>query len=222
MKEKKIFILALPTVIIIIITIIGISLIFYNRNLKEMDRDEIKNLAAKIMNIENISCEIVFQYSSQSDFQDITNYKMKDKKVISKNDFYTIYEDTEKGIKIQMDDEEKTAYVYGEYKDKVTSFQEILYMPQKLLESEEYQYNFIKYETMNGIKCVCFSVSNTDTTFDIWLDRDNGMIVKMECHYTSEENPSVDTVMHYRYQLNNVTDEDVKEPVLDEYTIVNL
>lgn len=222
MKENKKFILAIPTLIIIVVTIIGISLIFYNRNLKEMSREDARLLASKVIDINNISCEIVTQNSLQSDVQDVVDYKMKDNKVISIDDSYTVFEDLSQKVKIQIDDSEKTAYVYSVYTDEITNFQEMLYTAEKLLESEEYEYSFIDYETMNGIKCAAFSVANADTTFNIWLDRDNGMIVKMECHYKSSNDPSIDTTMYYRYQLNVVTEDDVKQPELDGYTVVEL
>ena len=63
MNEKKTFILAVPTVIIIIIAIVGISLIFYNRNFKKMNRDDVKTLAQKVATIVNISCEIAIESS---------------------------------------------------------------------------------------------------------------------------------------------------------------
>ena len=49
MNEKKTFILAVPTVIIIIIAIVGISLIFYNRNFKKMNRAA--GYSEKILNL---------------------------------------------------------------------------------------------------------------------------------------------------------------------------
>ena len=140
MKENKKFILAIPTLIIIVVTIIGISLIFYNRNLKEMSREDARLLASKVIDINNISCEIVTQNSLQSDVQDVVDYKMKDNKVISIDDSYTVFEDLSQKVKIQIDDSEKTAYVYSVYTDEITNFQEMLYTAEKLLESEEYEY----------------------------------------------------------------------------------
>ena len=48
------------------------------------------------------------------------------------------------------------------------------------------------------------------------------MIVKMECNYSSEESQSISTTLYYRYQLNNVTDEDVQKPNLDGYNVNQL
>lgn len=222
MEEKKKFILAVPTIIIIIVAVVGISLIFYNRNVKEMTREDVRTLAQKVAIIDNISCEIVTESSERDNKQSIVDYKMKDNKLISKTDYYTIFDDENEGIKIQIDDTEKVAYVYNEYRSEITSFQEMLCTAEKLLESDEYQYQFVNYETMNGIKCVAFTLSAADTTFNIWMDKSNGMIVKMDCHYHLEGTEEINTVMYYRYQLNNVKDEDVKKPDLTDYSIIEL
>lgn len=222
MEEKKTFILAIPTVIIIIIAIVGISLIFYNRNVKDMTREEVKILAQKVAIIDNISCEILTESDEREESQSIIDYKMKDKKLISKTDYYKIFDDENEGKKIQIDDSEKVAYVYTEYKSEITSFQEMLCTAEKLLESDEYEYKFLGYETMNGVKCVHFTLDNKETTFNIWLDKANGMIVKMECHYHLEGTEEINTTMYYRYQLNNVKNEEVEKPDLTNYSIVEL
>ena len=59
MKEKKVFILAIPTIIVIIVVIVGIALIFYNRNFKKMSKDDAYVLASKVAVINNISCEVL-------------------------------------------------------------------------------------------------------------------------------------------------------------------
>ncbi len=220
MKEKKKFILAIPTIIIIIGTLIGISLIFFDRNLKKMDRDEIKLLAEKVVNINNISCEIITENNMEDSSETIDDYKLKDNKISIKNNDYRIYEDSEQ--KIQIDDEEKVAYIYNNENDEIVAFEELLCSAERLLESDEYEYNFIKYETMNGIKCVHFTMKNQETCFNIWLDKSSGMIVKMECNTKSENNQEFVLTRYFRYQLNNVKDEDIVKPNLDGYTIEEL
>ena len=93
---------------------------------------------------------------------------------------------------------------------------------EKLLESNDYEYIFKDYETVNGVKCVAFSLSNTNTTFDIWLDKSNGMIVKMVCNYSAEGEKTISTTMLYRYKIGSVTDEEVQKPNLEGYTIIDL
>lgn len=222
MNEKKTFILAVPTVIIIIIAIVGISLIFYNRNFKKMNRDDVKTLAQKVATIDNISCEIAIESSEENVESSISDYKLKDGKLISKIDTFEIYDNKDEQSLIQIDRDSKEAYVYSEYDSQIDDFEAMLCTAEKLLESNDYEYIFKDYETVNGVKCVAFSLSNTNTTFDIWLDKSNGMIVKMVCKYSAEGEKTISTTMLYRYKIGSVTDEEVQKPNLEGYTIIDL
>ena len=222
MNEKKTFILAVPTVIIIIIAIVGISLIFYNRNFKKMNRDDVKTLAQKVATIDNISCEIAIESSEENVESSISDYKLKDGKLISKIDTFEIYDNKDEQSLIQIDRDSKEAYVYSEYDSQIDDFEAMLCTAEKLLESNDYEYIFKDYETVNGVKCVALSLSNTNTTFDIWLDKSNGMIVKMVCNYSAEGEKTISTTMLYRYKIGSVTDEEVQKPNLEGYTIIDL
>lgn len=222
MNEKKTFILAVPTVIIIIIAIVGISLIFYNRNFKKMNRDDVKALAQKVATIDNISCEIAIESSEENVESSISDYKLKSGKLISKIDTFEIYDNKDEQSLIQIDRNSKEAYVYSEYNSQIDDFEAMLCTAEKLLESNDYEYIFKDYETVNGVKCVAFSLSNTNTTFDIWLDKSNGMIVKMVCNYSAEGEKTISTTMLYRYKIGSVTDEEVQKPNLEGYTIIDL
>lgn len=222
MNEKKTFILAVPTVIIIIIAIVGISLIFYNRNFKKMNRDDVKTLAQKVATIDNISCEIAIESSEENVESSISDYKLKDGKLIGKIDTFEIYDNKNEQSLIQIDRDSKEAYVYSEYDSQIDDFEAMLCTAEKLLESNDYEYIFKDYETVNGVKCVAFSLSNTNTTFDIWLDKSNGMIVKMVCNYSAEGEKTISTTMLYRYKIGSVTDEEVQKPNLEGYTIIDL
>lgn len=222
MNEKKTFILAVPTVIIIIIAIVGISLIFYNRNFKKMNRDDVKALAQKVATIDNISCEIAIESSEENVKSSISDYKLKSGKLISKIDTFEIYDNKDEQSLIQIDRDSKEAYVYSEYDSQIDDFEAMLCTAEKLLESNDYEYIFKDYETVNGVKCVAFSLSNTNTTFDIWLDKSNGMIVKMVCNYSAEGEKTISTTMLYRYKIGSVTDEEVQKPNLEGYTIIDL
>lgn len=222
MNEKKTFILAVPTVIIIIIAIVGISLIFYNRNFKKMNRDDVKALAQKVATIDNISCEIAIESSEENVESSISDYKLKSGKLISKIDTFEIYDNKDEQSLIQIDRDSKEAYIYSEYNSQIDDFEAMLCTAEKLLESNDYEYIFKDYETVNGVKCVAFSLSNTNTTFDIWLDKSNGMIVKMVCNYSAEGEKTISTTMLYRYKIGGVTDEEVQKPNLEGYTIIDL
>ena len=108
MKEKKKFVLVVPTVVIVL-AIAGILMIFYNRNLKDMSREDAKSLAQKVAIIENISCEIVTESNEIEQGQYVVDYKLKDNKMVYRTDYYTIYDNSDKNTKIQIDDHEKIA-----------------------------------------------------------------------------------------------------------------
>ena len=67
-----------------------------------------------------------------------------------------------------------------------------------------------------------YGLKSTNTTFDIWLDKSNGMIVKMVCNYSAEGEKIISTTMLYRYKIGSVTDEEVQKPNLEGYTIIDL
>lgn len=221
MKERKKFILAIPTILIIIVVVIGISLIYYNRNVKKMTRDDIKLLSQKVATVDNISCEVIASNSTDNSNQSVEDYKLKDGIMISRADDFVIYDNKNEQTLMQIDDEEKLVYTYSEYNSEIDVFMKRLLTVESLLENEENDYIFKDYATMNGIKCVNFEIKNADTTFEIWLDKKTGMIVRMDTHYGEGES-SVNVSVVYRYQINNVTDEDVVKPNTDNYSVIEL
>ena len=222
MKEKKTIILAVPTLIIFVVVVIGICIIFYNRNFKKMTKEDVKTLAQKVATINNISCEVLTESSEVEIAGTISDYKLCNNKLVSNVDNFKMYDDKNEKTLLQIDEKQKIVYQYKEYNSALDEFETMICSVAKLLESDEYQYEFKNYETVNGIKCVSFSLSNDSIVFDIWLDKSTGMIVKMICHYIGDGSNSIDTTLNYRYQLNNVTDEDVKKPDLTGYTITEI
>lgn len=222
MEQKKKFILAIPTIIIIVVAILGICLIFYNRHFKKLSREDAKILAGKVANINNISCEIVTEGTMQDGTQIVTNYKLKDNKMIETSGSYVTYEDDNENIKMMLDNDEKIVYVYDEFQSDIDVFKEVLHSAEEILASDEYEYKFLKYETMNGVKCASIMLTYENTTFNIWLDRESGMIVKMTCNDYIEEVGNVTMTSYYRYQLNSVTDDDVSQPNIENYEVENI
>lgn len=222
MKEKKIFILAVPTIIVIIIFIIGVSAIFYNRNFKKMSRDDVKSLAQKVALIDNISCEIVTKSSEDSVSDVISDYKLKDDKLISEIGSFRIYDNKNEQVLIQIDDAEKKAYVYSEYNSEIDDFRAMICSAEKLIENDSFEYEFKEYTTVNGIKCVNFVLKSSDVSYNIWLDRSSGMIVEMKCEFFSESGEDISNTLYFRYQLDSVADDIVKKPDLSGYEIIEL
>lgn len=221
MKEKKIFILAIPTIIIIIVAIVGISLIFYNRNFKKMTKEDAKLLAQKVAKIENISCEIVTTTDKSEGIQSVEDYKLKNGVMISKVDDFVIYDNKEQQTLMQIDDEEKLVYTYGKYNSEIDNFKNVLLTAESLLMNENSEYTFKDFTTMNGIKCVNFELKNGDTVFEVWMDKKTGMIVRMDTHYGKGDSQMNISVV-YRYQIDNVQDKDVAMPNTEGYKIINL
>lgn len=221
MKEKKIFILAIPTIIIIIVAIVGISLIFYNRNLKKMSKEDVQLLAQKVANIENISCEIVTTTDKSEGIQSVEDYKLKDGIMVSKVDDFVIYDNKNTQTLMQIDDEEKLVYTYSRYTSEIDSFKTMLLTAESLIMNEKSEYTFKDFTTMNGIKCVNFELKNGDTIFEVWMDKKTGMIVKIDTHYGDGDSQMNISVV-YRYQINNVQDKDVAMPNTDGYKVINL
>ena len=219
MKEKKVFILAIPTIVIIIVVFIGMLLIFYNRNYKKMSRNDAKILSQKVAVIDNISCELV---TSVGEIETVSDYKMKGNIMVSKVDGFTTYDNKDERTIIQLVNSEKRAYTYSNYKSEIDDFKAMLCYVAKAFDEEEYEYKFLKYETINGIKCVNFILQNSEVEFQIWLDKNTGMIVKMICHNKLENQNTKDTILYFRYQIGNVSDEQVQKPDLSGFEVNEL
>ena len=169
MKEKKTFILAVPTLVIFILVVVGICIIFYNRNFKEMTKDDVKILAQKVATINNISCEVLTESSEADVTGTISDYKLCNGKLVSNVDNFKIYDDKNEKLLLQIDEKQKVVYQYKEYTSAIDEFETMICSVAKLLETDDYQYEFKDYETVNGIKCVSFSLSKVTATVQAGL-----------------------------------------------------
>ena len=149
MKEKKTFILAVPTLIIFVVVVIGICIIFYNRNFKKMTKDDVKTLAQKVATINNISCEVLTESSEVEIAGTISDYKLCNNKLVSNVDNFKMYDDKNEKTLLQIDEKQKIVYQYKEYNSALDEFETMICSVAKLLESDEYQYEFKNYETVN-------------------------------------------------------------------------
>ena len=218
MQEKKKFILAVPTVIIIIIFIVAMSYLVYNKNFKPMTKEEALSLAQKAVNIDNFSCQVV---TKQGDLETINDYKRKGNMVYMEAEDYKEYLNIDTSECVYIDDENKEAYTYTS--DSVLeSYNEIIYIGIQSLEDESFTYSFNKYEKINGIKCAAINLSSDSINADLWLDRDTGMVAKFVITYKAEGMEDSATTYIYRYQIGNVTDENVKVPDLSDYTLLEM
>lgn len=79
----------------------------------------------------------------------------------------------------------------------------------------------VKSEECNGKQCYKIEVaySLTSPKMTIYFDKDTGLKVR-DFNGTSGENENkINIVSDYRYEFNNVKDNDLKEPDISEYTI---
>ena len=219
MKEKKVFILAVPTIIVTICVIAGIALIFYNRNFKKMTKNDAHALAEKVALVNNISCEILTETPYGTTTAD---YKVKDNVVLSSTSgiggTYRIYDDGKN--KFQIDDEGKEAYIYHDYQPEKDIFLAELCQVAKFLESDNYSFQFIDYTKMNGYKVCHFTMEDPNNKYEVWLDRESGMILELD--YYSKIDGEDWAKRHYRFSINTVTDEMVKKPDLKGYETFDL
>ena len=218
MQEKKKFILAVPTVIIIIIFIIAMSYMIYNKNFKPLDKEEALSLARQAVNIDNFSCQIVTQ---QGDTETTTDYKRKGNMVYMQAEDYKEYLNIDTTECVYIDDENKEAYMY-ESDSVLENYNGMIYSGIQSLEDESFSYNFNKYEKVNGIDCAAINLTSDSIDADLWLDRDNGMVTKFVITYKAEELEDSSTTYIYRYQIGNVTDDNVTIPDLTEYTVIEM
>lgn len=217
MQEKKKFILAVPTVIIIIIFIIALAYLIYSKNFKPLSKEKAIELAEMAVTIDNFSCQLVIEQDGE---EFVTDYKRKDNIVYMKEVDYEEYLNIDTSECVYIDRENKEAYTYTS--DSVLeSYNTRLYAGIQSLENGDYSYTFNEYEKVNGIKCASITLSNDSENIDMWIDTKAGMITKYVITNKSEEDGNSATYI-YRYQIGNVTDEDVKVPDLSEYTVLEM
>lgn len=219
MKEKKVFILAVPTIIIIIVVIVGISLIFYNRNFKKLSKQDAYHLAEKVAVINNASCEIITETNYGTNR---VEYKVNDDIVLSVTSGiggdYTIYDDGEN--KLQIDKEGKEVYIYHDYQTEKNIFMQEICQVAKLLEVDNYTYTFVEYTKMNGLKTAHFKLEDNNSLYEVWLDKESGMI--QEIDYSNKNEKDEWYKKHYRYSIGTVTEEQVKKPDITGYEQIDL
>ncbi|MBR3152853.1 MAG: hypothetical protein IKF52_04540 [Clostridia bacterium] len=215
--EKKTFILAVPTVIIIIVFLIAMPVMIYRKNFKPLSRDEAITLSEKNLSIDNISCEVI----TKSNDEKVVDYKFKDNTLYSNYNDSTI-ELTEEDKCTYVDLKEKELYTYNS-KNNIDNFKSVLNSAREILENDDYEYEFKKYEKINGIKAATFSLKKDGSEFTISLDRETGMPLKIDGEYYVKNEDKTDSITTiFRYQIGQVKDEDLKLPDTEGYNIVNM
>ena len=218
MKEKRTFILAIPTIIIIFVFIIGMGVMIYRKNYMPLSREKAINLSTKVFSIDNISCEVV----TQGEEEKIVDYKYKNNILSCRYDNYIEITDGNDNNKCTyIDTNEKEVYIYHS-SNNIESFKGLIYTVAEVLENNDYEYEFLKYETINGIKSASFKLKQDDSALTIWIDRENGMPIKIEGEYNlqSPETNKITTI--YRYQIGAVKDEDIKNPDTEGYNVIEM
>lgn len=215
MEEKKKFILAIPTIVIIILFVIIMSFLVYRKNFKPLSKQEALELAEKSLSIDNISCEVV----TQDEGEHIVDYKFKDNKLVIINDNYFEYVDGDTSNCIYIDNSAKEVYKYSSVSE-IDGFKSLIGVSVGLLDNNDYEYKFLKYEKLNGIKCAKIQLTNSDTKIVLWIDRDTGMTVKVVGDYTSQDSENAQITNLYRYQIGKVKDDDLKIPDTTDYVVM--
>ena len=122
--------------------------------------------------------------------------------------------------KVQIDKEGKEAYVYHDYQAEKDIFMQELCQVAKLLENNTYQYTFVEFTKMNGLKVAHFKLEDQNSTYDVWIDRTTGIVQQID--YVNKTQEDEWFKKHYRYSVDSVTDDQVKKPDLTDYEIIDL
>ena len=218
-KEKKTFILAVPTIIVIIVFLIAMPIMIYQKNYKPLSREDALSLSEKILSIDNISCEII----TKSEYERLIDYKFKDNVLYSKyNDSIELTNGNNENNSIYIDTKAKEKFIYIS-NNNIENFKGTLNAAIEILSNDDYEYNFIKYEKVNGIKAATVELEKDDSEFVISLDRETGMPIKIIGKYNTkdEENTSTITTV-YRYQIGQVKDDDLKLPDTEGYNVTEV
>ena len=74
-----------------------------------------------------------------------------------------------------------------------------------------------KKEKVNNKKCYKIRI---DKNLIVYIEKDTGLVLKKKEGYITKEDKVKDkNIIEYLYEFNNVTEEDMKEPNLEEYEI---
>ena len=218
MQEKKKFVLAIPTVIIIIIFIIALGYLIYSKNFKPLSKEKAIELAEMAVTEDNFSCQLVVEQDGE---EIVTDYKRKGNVVYMKEVDYEEYLNIDTAECVYVDQENKEAYTYTS--DSVLeSYNTRLYAGIQNLENNDYSYTFNKYEKVNGIKCASITLDSDVKNINMWIDTKTGMVTKYVLTNKSEGENNNPITYVYRYQIGNVKDEDVKIPDLSDYTVLEM
>ena len=219
MKEIKILIL----IIVILAIIFGIKVLGVFENKEKMTLEQVKEIVSKSENVNNYMCK----YKISEKEEVILKYREnKEKSSFNNTDIYTDYTTNEQ---IAIDEESKTAIVYG--KDKIETTETFLknrtMMFYDLLETVE-EYNYIGEEIYNNYNCIViefkYKYESTTEKYDgqtvnikMWINKENGVIMKRESKMLgTKEIEEID------YQFNCVKEEDVKIPDISKYKITEI
>lgn len=212
MKEIKILLF----IILILLVIFGIKISgikIFNNN-EKITIEELKEIASKAKNITNYSCEYSIGFDKKIKFKDNKEIQISN----SKDEEYMVWIDYEKDEQILINDEKSIAII-SEKSDY--SSENIFKNLESILNKskiEEYEYRGKK--EFNGYNCIIAKFINIDPEgkkmeAEIWVDEKSGFIMKEILKQEDEE-----IEIEYNVKFNCVTDEDVKEPGLSNYSKV--
>lgn len=205
--------------IIYFIVIIPIVLLIFTLNIiskNKYSRNDVINLVTKSITPNNIYIENnIYENNSYCGFA----------KFYIKNNMEYIYQENnnQEKIEIYINNEDKTSIlvlhseksiIQNNYINNNAEFLPLkTTLLDKLNDSMKYQYNYCGKEKLDKTNCIKISlISNeNDDSYNYYIDENNGYIVKCE-------NDNTQMIEIYKYDINVITDEQLKKFNLDNYS----
>ena len=82
--------------------------------------------------------------------------------------------------------------------------------------TKAYNYKYLGKENIDNYNCIKVELTSKEITYNIWIDISSGLVTKTYYYSPQINNP---VTVEYNLQLDCVTDDEVKMPDLDNYTI---
>ena len=208
-------VIVLISIIAICAIILGIKVTNNNKNNEsKYSRYDIIKLIENAKNYNNYYCEY-------NNLGENTIRKIKDNKMVVINDDRTVYIDYDSNKQTIIKNTENVAIVSSLDSSKLVSINKIYFQEgiDVLNDYDNYEYKFMKEEDINGFQCIKIKLTSQTINYDIWLDTKSGLVTKMICSKTEEDNKiSID----YDLKLDIITDKDVETPKLNNYKVTEM
>ena len=208
-----------------------------NSKNSQYSREKMIELLQKGENYNNYTCEYELEEGKGK-----TKRKFKDDVLLVQSNNQIVYQDYINDKQIVINKERKTVLnTKISSKGLINIEKNYCNGISDLINNYNIKYKFIKREKYNKMECIVIRIegndkhlknqfnfgqklnyANINTSLDIWISSKSGLIAKISAKYESNTKEKYSKVIDYNLVLDNVTNDDIKEPDISGYQKVNI